>query len=159
MHFTPKILEQIQKKNIEILEITLYVGLGTFEPIRVDDIRQHDMHTEEYFIDPQIAEKINQAKTEKRKIIAVGTTTARTLESAWKEGQLQSGMNETNIFIYPPYQFRVVDSLLTNFHLPESSLLMMISAFADKNFVMNAYQHAIKEKYRFYSYGDCMLIQ
>lgn len=159
LHFTPEVLKQVQEKGIEIVEITLYVGLGTFEPVRVDDVRQHDMHTEEYFIDPAVAEKINRAKKENRNVISIGTTTARTLESAWKDGELQSGMGETNIFIYPPYQFRVVDTLLTNFHLPESTLLMMISAFAGKEFIMNAYQKAIIEKYRFYSYGDCMLIQ
>lgn len=159
LHFTPEILKQIQDKGIEIVEVTLYVGLGTFEPVRVDDVRQHDMHVEEYFIDPEVAEKINRAKKENRKVISIGTTTARTLESAWKEGSLQSGMGETNIFIYPPYQFKAVDQLLTNFHLPESTLLMMISAFAGKEYIMGAYQKAIEEKYRFYSYGDCMFIQ
>lgn len=159
LHFTPEILDRVRAKGIEIVEITLYVGLGTFEPVRVDDVRQHNMHTEEYFIDPVVAKKINQAKKENRKVVAIGTTTARTLESACKNSELQSGMGETNIFIYPPYQFQIVDEMLTNFHLPESTLLMMISAFAGKSFIMEAYQKAIKEKYRFYSYGDCMLIQ
>lgn len=159
LHFTPEVLETIRKKNVEILNVTLHVGLGTFEPVRADDIRKHQMHEESYEIPEEVAQKITTAKQEKRPIIAVGTTAARTLESAWRESFLQAGFDSTSIFMYPSYRFKVVDQLLTNFHLPESTLLMLISALAGRDFVMDAYEEAIREKYRFYSYGDCMLIQ
>jgi S-adenosylmethionine:tRNA ribosyltransferase-isomerase len=159
LHFTEDILRKIADRNIEIVEVTLHVGLGTFEPIRVDDISQHQMHTEHYFISPKNAERITAARKQNRKIVAVGTTSSRTLEAAWRNNSLQSGHHTTDIFIYPPYRFKAVDQLLTNFHLPESTLIMLISALAGKDFIMEAYQCAIREKYRFYSYGDCMLIQ
>ena len=159
LHFTEKILKTIVDKNIEIAELTLHVGLGTFEPVRVDNIAQHTMHSEHYCITEESAEKITLAKKQNRKIVAIGTTSARTLEAAWKNEQITPGNLSTDIFIYPPYQFQVVDQLLTNFHLPESTLLMLVSAFAGKNFVLEAYRTAIAENYRFYSYGDCMLIK
>lgn len=159
LHFTSRIINEVQKKNIELLKITLHVGPGTFNPVRVEDIRQHKMFEEEYIISKETAAKINQAKKLGRKITAVGTTVTRTLESAWKDGALQAGKNKTDLFIYPPYQFKVVDRLLTNFHLPESTLLMLISAFAGEDYIREAYQEAIKERYGFYSFGDCMFIQ
>lgn len=158
LHFTPDILEKIAQKEVDIAEITLHVGLGTFEPIRVDDVEHHHMHEERFSIDSSVAEKIHNAKKEGRKIVAVGTTTIRTLESAWQNGELKTGEQKTNLFIYPPYQYQVADQLLTNFHLPESTLLMLVSALAGKDLVMTAYQHAVREKYRFFSFGDCMFI-
>ncbi len=159
LHFTPGIVEELGNRNIEIVTITLHVGLGTFEPLRVEDVRRHKMHEEEFFVSEETATKINQAKKRGRKIVAVGTTATRTLESAWKDGCLQAGPQKTDLFIYPPYRFHVVDQLLTNFHLPESTLLMLVSAFADREFVLDAYREAVQEEYRFYSYGDCMLIR
>ena len=158
LHFTNDIIQTLKAKGVEILTITLHVGIGTFEPIRVDDIRQHKMHFENYAISKDVADKINKAKLQNRKVVAVGTTSVRTLESAWDGDQLQSGSASTNIFIYPPYQFKVVDQLLTNFHLPESTLLMLISAFSNKDFIREAYKTAVEKKYRFFSYGDCMFI-
>ncbi len=159
LHFTSDILGKLGEKQIEILELTLHVGLGTFEPIRVDDILQHKMHEERWIISQQTAEKINLAKKKGRKIVAVGTTSVRTLESAWKEGQLHAGRQVTDLFIYPPFEFKVVDQLLTNFHLPESTLLMLVSALAGKEFVLDAYHQAVESQYRFFSYGDCMFIR
>ena len=158
LHFTDEVIQRLKAKGIEILTITLHVGIGTFEPIRVEDIRQHKMHFERYSISQDVANKITKAKSQNRKIVAVGTTSVRTLESAWDENQLKSGSASTNIFIYPPYQFKVVDQLLTNFHLPESTLLMLVSALTGKDFIQEAYQTAVEEKYRFFSYGDCMLL-
>lgn len=158
LHFTDEIIQKLTAKGVEILTITLHVGIGTFEPIRVADIRQHQMHFESYAISEEVATKINQAKFQNRKIVAVGTTSVRTLESAWEGNKLKAGTASTNIFIYPPYQFKVVDQLLTNFHLPESTLLMLISAFSEKDFILEAYQTAVDQKYRFFSYGDCMFI-
>lgn len=158
-HFTPKILDQIKQKDIEIAEVTLHVGLGTFEPIRVDDVKDHTMHEERYTIDEGVANKVMAAKKEKRKVVAVGTTTIRTLESAWSENELKSGTRSTNLFIHPPYQYKVADQMLTNFHLPESTLLMLVSAFAGKEHILNAYNEAVLEGYRFFSYGDCMFIR
>jgi len=158
LHFTEEIIQQLKAKGVEILTITLHVGIGTFEPIRVEDIRQHDMHFENYSISKDVADKITEAKSQNRKIVAVGTTSVRTLESAWEGDQLKPGSAATNIFIYPPYQFKVVDQLLTNFHLPESTLLMLISAFSDKEFIKEAYATAVEKQYRFFSYGDCMFI-
>lgn len=158
LHFTDEILEQIRQKDIEVLQVTLHVGAGTFESVRVEDIRQHTMHEESYFISESVAEKLNQAKSEGRTITAVGTTATRTLESAWKNGRIVPGSGNTRIFIYPPYTFKAIDQLLTNFHLPESTLIMMISALAGKDLIMKAYREAVEERYRFFSYGDCMLI-
>ena len=158
LHFTESIIERLKQKGVEILTITLHVGIGTFEPIRVEDIRQHKMHFESYSISQRVAEKITKAKSQNRKIVAVGTTSVRTLESAWDGDRLKSGSTSTNIFIYPPYQFKVVDQLLTNFHLPESTLLMLISAFSDKELIKEVYETAVEKQYRFFSYGDCMFI-
>lgn len=158
LHFTEEVLDRIAHKDIGIVEITLHVGLGTFEPIRADNIEQHRMHSERYLISRKNAETIDDAIKQKRKIVAVGTTSARALEASWKEGRIRPGNRSTDLFIYPPYRFRVVDRLLTNFHLPESTLLMLVSALAGRDFIMEAYRQAIREKYRFYSFGDCMLI-
>lgn len=159
LHFSETIMNQLKEKGVEILTITLHVGIGTFEPIRVEDIRQHQMHFETYFISEAVADKITKAKSQNRKIVAVGTTSVRTLESAWDDGKLKSGSDSTNIFIYPPHDFNVVDQLITNFHLPESTLLMLISAFSEKQFIQDVYKTAVDEKYRFFSYGDCMFLK
>ena len=153
LHFTKAMLEDIANRN-EIVRITLHVGIGTFEPVKVDDIAQHVMHSERYEITEEAAAKLNDAKS----IVAVGTTTVRTLESAMRDGRFEPGRGETNIFITPGYQFRAVDKLLTNFHLPESTLLMLVSAFAGVDTIRRAYEEAIRERYLFYSYGDCMFI-
>ena len=159
LHFTEVVLKSLRKKGIEILEVTLHVGAGTFESVRVEDIREHTMHKERYFIPEHVANRINQAKEEGKTITAVGTTATRTLESAWQDGKIVPGSSDTQIFIYPPYTFKAIDQLLTNFHLPESTLLMMISALAGKEFIMDAYRQAVENRYRFFSYGDCMLIR
>jgi len=159
LHFTEPILDRIRQKGIDILSVTLHVGAGTFESVRVDDIRQHTMHEESYFISDEVAEKLNRAREEGKTVTAVGTTATRTLESAWKDGKIRSGSGDTRIFIYPPYRFNAIDQLLTNFHLPESTLLMMISALAGKDLILDAYQEAVARHYRFFSYGDCMLIK
>ncbi|NQU65341.1 MAG: tRNA preQ1(34) S-adenosylmethionine ribosyltransferase-isomerase QueA [SAR324 cluster bacterium] len=159
LHFTAAVLDQLRRQDIEILAVTLHVGAGTFESIRVEDIRHHSMHEERYFISEEVAEKLNRAREKGRTVTAVGTTATRTLESAWKNGKIMPGPGKTRIFIYPPYAFRTIDQLLTNFHLPESTLLMMISALAGTDFVFKAYEEAIQSRYRFFSYGDCMLIQ
>ena len=160
LHFTPEILDGIRERGIEIAEITLHVGLGTFQPVRVDNVEQHKIHREPFTISADVAENINRALEEKRRIVAVGTTTVRTLEYAASAGQgrIQSGSREADIFIYPGFEFRVVGALLTNFHLPKSTLLMLVSAFAGRENVLQAYEHAVHEKYRFFSYGDCMFI-
>ena len=159
LHFTPEVNIALQERGIEILEITLHVGLGTFEAIRVEDLSKHVMHEEVYEISETVAEKIDNAKIAGRKVVAVGTTVTRTLESAWRDGSLTPGSATTRLFIHPPFRFNVVDQLLTNFHLPGSTLIMLVAALAGRGFVMEAYQEAINQRYRFYSYGDCMLIQ
>ena len=160
LHFTPEILERIKNRGIEIYEVTLHVGAGTFLPVRSEEIENHHMHTESYEIPVDTARKLNQAKQEGKTIIAVGTTSIRTLESASDEkGVLSSLKGDTSIFIYPGYKFKFVDNLLTNFHTPESTLLMLVSALAGKDHIMNAYEHAVKERYRFFSYGDAMFIK
>jgi S-adenosylmethionine:tRNA ribosyltransferase-isomerase len=161
LHFTPEILERIRGRGIEIVEITLHVGLGTFQPVHVEKVEDHKMHSERYEIRPEAAQAINRAKGEKRRIAAVGTTTLRTLEyAARREGdRVEAGCGEADIFIYPGYRFRVVDALLTNFHLPQSTLLMLVCAFGGKELVMGAYRHAMAAGYRFYSYGDCMFVE
>ena len=158
LHFTPELLEEIAEKGVEIAYITLHVGLGTFRPVKVENIEEHQMHSEFYVIDEENAAKINNAKQDGRRIISVGTTSTRTLESLAQSGEVQAASGWTDIFIYPPYQFKVIDALITNFHLPESTLIMLISAFAGKDNVFNAYSTAIQEKYRFFSFGDAMLI-
>lgn len=159
LHFTPELLEQVKKKGIEIAEVTLHVGLGTFRPVKVTDVNQHHMHSEFYRIEQSEADKINLAKEKGHRIIAVGTTSTRTLESAADEhGRLKESSGWTEIFIYPGYQFRVIDSLITNFHLPESTLVMLVSALAGREHVLDAYAAAVQEKYRFFSFGDAMLV-
>jgi len=158
LHFTPALLKKIKAKGVQLEYVTLHVGMGTFAPVKVDDITKHKMHAEWAEIKKETIKKIVQAKKEKRRIVAVGTTSARTLESAFKDLKIESFSGWTNIFIYPGYKFKVVDALITNFHLPKSSLLMLISAFAGRKKIFKTYQEAIKEKYRFYSYGDAMFI-
>jgi len=160
LHFTREILEAVAARGIDIVRITLHVGLGTFKPVKVDDVAEHRMDSERYTISPQAAAALNRALDEKRPIVAVGTTSVRTLESAIRagDGRFRDGSAETSIFITPGFEFRAVDKLLTNFHLPESTLIMLVSAFAGMETIREAYAAAIAEKYFFYSYGDCMLI-
>lgn len=159
LHFTKELLEKIKEKGVEIVEVTLHVGLGTFRPVKVDNIDEHKMHSEHYVVTKEAAEKINNAKQEGRRIIAVGTTSIRTLESACDGEKLVHGSGDTDIFIYPGYEFKIVDALITNFHLPESTLIMLVAAFTSKEIILNAYQEAVKEKYRFFSFGDAMFIR
>src|SRR5271157_6006289 len=162
LHFTPEILERILARGIEIAEITLHVGLGTFQPVRVEKVEDHKLHRESYEISTDAARGINQAKAEGRRVVAVGTTSVRTLEYAAMragENRVEPGRGEADIFIYPGYRFQIVNALLTNFHLPQSTLLMLICALAGKDLVMAAYRHAVEAGYRFYSYGDCMFIE
>ncbi|MDP4219933.1 MAG: tRNA preQ1(34) S-adenosylmethionine ribosyltransferase-isomerase QueA [Bacteroidota bacterium] len=159
LHFTEDLLSKIESKGVHIVKVLLHVGLGTFRPVEVEDIRQHSMHAEYFEVGEDAARAINAAKDRGSKVVAVGTTTARTLESAADEGgMIKAQSGDTSIFIYPPYTFKIVDALITNFHQPKSSLLMMISAFAGYENVMKAYRHAIEKRYRFLSYGDAMLI-
>lgn len=160
LHFTPEILERLRERDIETAEITLHVGLGTFQPIRVEEVEEHRLHRERYNISGRAAEQINRAIDAGRRIIAIGTTTVRTLEYAAREtGAVQPGRGEADLFIYPGFQFRIVGALLTNFHLPQSSLLMLVCAFGGQSTVLEAYRDAVDERYRFYSYGDCMLLE
>lgn len=159
LHFTPELLGELQKKGVEIVEILLHVGLGTFRPVKVENIRDHPMHSEYYRVDLEAAEQINRAKQEGRRVIAVGTTAARTLESVGNDqGRVVPGVGWTDIFIYPGYSFKVVDLLLTNFHFPKSTLIMLVSALAGRELTIKAYELAVLERYRFYSFGDAMLI-
>lgn len=159
LHFTEALLERLANKGIEKVSVTLHVGLGTFLPVRSEKIEDHTMHREVYTVSPETAEAVNRAKKEGRPVIAVGTTAVRTLESAWKNGALQSGSSSTNIFLYPGCTFHAVDKLITNFHTPESTLLMLVSAFAGKEHIFNAYKKAVENRYRFFSYGDAMFIR
>ena len=176
LHFTPGILARIRERGIETAEITLHVGLGTFQPVRVERVEEHQLHAEAYSISEEAAEKITRARSQQRRVVAVGTTTVRTLESAAQEsktphpcrkergkdgapGEVRAGTGEANLFIYPGYKFQVVGALLTNFHLPQSTLLMLVCAFAGRVNVLRAYEHAVRERYRFYSYGDCMFLE
>jgi len=199
LHFTPEILGRLRERGIEMAEVTLHVGLGTFQPVRVQNVEEHHLHRETYSISEQAAEQINRALEENRRVVAIGTTSVRTLEAAargaWSDESLarpagavpstnseqaassgqapsagsrqarrsiqgvEAGSRETNLFIYPGFEFRVVGAMLTNFHLPESTLLMLVSAFAGRENVLRAYQHAVEQKYRFFSYGDCMLVE
>ena len=160
LHFTPELLEEIQKKGVDVARVTLHVGLGTFRPVKVDEITDHHMHSEFYQIDAQAAEKINRAKENGHRVICVGTTSCRTIESAADEnGRLEAKSGWTEIFIYPGYHFKVLDCLITNFHLPESTLIMLVSALAGREHVLAAYEEAVKERYRFFSFGDAMLIK
>lgn len=159
LHFTEELLEEIKQKGIEVVEVLLHVGLGTFRPVQVDDVTKHKMHTEFYSVSQEAAERLNKAKAEGRRIISVGTTSTRTLESAFKDGKIEAGSGETDIFIYPGYEFKVVEALITNFHLPKSTLVMLVSALASKEFILHAYEVAVEEKYRFFSFGDAMFIK
>ena len=159
LHFTRELLQQIADKGVEIVYVTLHVGLGTFRPVKVDNILEHHMHSEYYQVTEEAAETINRAKKEGRRVICVGTTSCRTVESAAVEkGRIEAGCDNTEIFIYPGYEFKVLDCLITNFHLPESTLVMLVSALAGKEHVMAAYEEAIRKKYRFFSFGDAMFI-
>jgi S-adenosylmethionine:tRNA ribosyltransferase-isomerase len=158
LHFTPEILREIRKKGIELSYVSLQVGLATFEPVRAEKVENHRMLEEAYTISRSASQAINKAKQASRSVVAVGTTVVRTLESACQDGEIRAGQCTTSLFIYPGYEFKVVDRLLTNFHLPKSTLLMMVAAFAGQDLIKKAYEEAIRQKYRFYSYGDCMLI-
>lgn len=159
LHFTQEILQKLQDKGIELAYVTLNVGLGTFRPVQCENVENHKMHSETFEISEKAAEQINRAKKEGKQIIAVGTTTVRTLETAFqKYGCIQPCHDHSELFIYPPYEFKVIDKLITNFHLPKSTLLMLVSALAGKDFIFEAYNEAIKNNYRFFSYGDCMFI-
>lgn len=160
LHFTKELLEKIKQKGVEIIEVLLHVGLGTFRPVKDDDITKHKMHSEYFYLSEENANIINKAKSENRRIIAVGTTSVRVLESCAVKGEnrVEAKQGETDIFIYPPYKFEIVDGLITNFHLPESTLIMLVSAFAGLEQTMHIYKTAIKERYRFFSFGDAMMI-
>ena len=160
LHFTKELLEKIEEKGVKIAHVTLHVGLGTFRPVKVDDVENHHMHSEFYVVEEEQAKIINETKAKGGRVISVGTTSCRTLESATDEnGILQAKSGWTDIFIYPGYQFKMIDALITNFHLPESTLLMLVSALAGKEKIMNAYEEAVKERYRFFSFGDAMIIE
>lgn len=160
LHFTKELLRQIEEKGIDIAYVTLHVGLGTFRPVKVDNILEHHMHSEFYQVTKEAADKINKVKKEGHRVICVGTTSCRTVESAADEnGMVKEGCDNTEIFIYPGYKFKVLDALITNFHLPESTLVMLVSALAGREHILNAYEEAIREKYRFFSFGDAMLIK
>lgn len=161
LHFTPEVLAQIRERGFEIAEITLHVGLGTFQPVHAERVEEHKLHTERFYVPQHVAASINAALRDERRVVAVGTTTVRTLEyvASKNDGRIASGAGEADIFIYPGFEFRVVDALLTNFHLPKSTLLMLVSALAGRENVLRAYEHAVRERYRFFSYGDCMFIE
>jgi len=160
LHFTPEILARIRGRGIETAEITLHVGLGTFQPVRAKRVEDHKLHSESYVISPETADKVNRALDSKRRIVAVGTTTVRAVEhSAGESGKVSPGAGEASIFIYPGYKFRVAGALLTNFHLPQSTLLMLVCAFAGTERVLATYRRAVEQRYRFYSYGDCMFLE
>ncbi|SFG31847.1 S-adenosylmethionine:tRNA ribosyltransferase-isomerase [Lachnospiraceae bacterium C7] len=159
LHFTPELLQKVKDMGVDIAEVTLHVGLGTFRPVKVEHIQDHHMHSEFYMVSQEAADKINKAKENGNRVIAVGTTSTRTLESASDEnGRLKETSGWTEIFIYPGYKFKVIDALITNFHLPESTLVMLVSALAGREHVLNAYHKAVEEKYRFFSFGDAMFI-
>ena len=159
LHFTKELLNKIEEKGIKIASITLHVGLGTFRPVKVDDVNNHHMHTEWYEVNAEAADIINETKRNGGRVICVGTTSCRTIESVADEnGYMKAKTGETDIFIYPGYKFKVMDGLITNFHLPESTLVMLVSAFAGKENVLAAYETAVKERYRFFSFGDAMIL-
>jgi len=159
LHFDNNLLEKLKQKNVDFAHVTLHVGAGTFQPVRCDDIKDHKMHTEYVEVSQQVVDQVTKTKQAGGRIIAVGTTAVRSLESAAREGQLKAFYNDTNIFIYPGYEFKVIDALITNFHLPQSTLLMLVCAMAGYDNMMNAYKHAVEQKYRFFSYGDAMFIE
>lgn len=160
LHFTEELLEKLQRKGIVIANVTLHVGIGTFRPVKEETVEAHKMHSEHYYIKQEDADKINQAKKDGKRVIAVGTTSCRVLETVADEnGYIQATEGDTQIFIYPGYSFKILNGLITNFHLPQSTLLMLVSALAGKDYMMRAYQEAVKQKYRFFSFGDAMFIQ
>ncbi len=160
LHFTEEIFAKLKEKGIEVLDVTLHVGLGTFRPVKVDDVTNHKMHKEEYFMSKETADKLNQAKKEGKRIIGVGTTSTRVLETVMsKYGEFRECHEESEIFIYPGYEFKAIDSLITNFHLPKSTLIMLVSALVDKETILSTYNEAVNEKYRFFSFGDAMFIK
>ena len=159
LHFTDELFKKLKEKGVEVANVTLHVGIGTFRPVKVENIEEHDMHSEHFYIKAEDAEKINKAKREGHRVIAVGTTSCRVLESiADENGYVKEVEGDTNIFIYPGYKFKCLDALITNFHLPESTLLMLVSALAGKDYIMQAYEEAVKEQYKFFSFGDAMFI-
>lgn len=159
LHFTPELLQRVKEMGVKIAHVTLHVGLGTFRPVKVEDVAEHHMHSEFYVVEQEQAALVNETKRNGGRVICVGTTSCRTLESATdEEGKLQAGSGWTEIFIYPGYQFKIMDGLITNFHLPESTLLMLVSAFAGKEKIMAAYKEAVRDRYRFFSFGDAMFI-
>lgn len=160
LHFTPELLKKIEEKGIDIANVTLHVGIGTFRPVKETNIEDHHMHTEHYYIKQEDADKINKAKLAGKRVIAVGTTSCRTLETIAdpETGMVNACEGDTGIYIYPGYKFKCIDGLITNFHLPESTLIMLVSAFAGKDYIMKAYKHAVDEKYKFFSFGDAMFI-
>lgn len=158
LHFTPALLEEIKAMGVTIAEVTLHVGLGTFRPVKTDEVLEHHMHSEFYMVSEETADIINKAKEEGRRVICVGTTSVRTVESASENGRIKAGSGWTEIFIYPGYKFNIPDGIITNFHLPKSTLIMLVSAFAGKEYVLSAYEEAVKERYRFFSFGDAMLL-
>lgn len=159
LHFTDELFKKLKEKGVEVANVTLHVGIGTFRPVKVENIEEHDMHSEHFYIKAEDAEKINKAKREGHRVIAVGTTSCRVLESvADDNGYVKEVEGDTNIFIYPGYKFKCLDGLITNFHLPESTLIMLVSALAGKDFIMQAYEEAVKEQYKFFSFGDAMFI-
>ncbi|MCF0117212.1 MAG: tRNA preQ1(34) S-adenosylmethionine ribosyltransferase-isomerase QueA [Bacilli bacterium] len=158
-HFTPELFEKLKQKGVTVCDVTLHIGLGTFRPVKVQDIDQHVMHSEWYMMDQETADTLNKAKEEGRRIISIGTTSTRVLESVMqKYGTFKACSGDTNIFIFPGYKFLAIDGLITNFHLPKSTLIMLVSAFAEREFVLSFYKHAVEEKYRFFSFGDSMFI-
>lgn len=159
LHFTPELLQKIRDKGVEIVKVLLHVGLGTFRPVKAENILDHKMHSEYYCVTPEAAAAVNKAKAEGRRVIAVGTTSVRTLESAWHDGKLNAESGETSIFIYPPYKFKAVDALITNFHLPESTLIMLVSAFMGRENALKMYECAVENKYRFFSFGDATFLK
>ncbi len=160
LHFTPNLLEEVKKKGIDIVEVTLHVGLGTFRAVKVEDVNNHTMHTEDYQMTVEAAQKLNQAKKDQRRIISVGTTTTRVLETQMmRYNEFKPEVSSTDIFIYPGFEFKAIDALITNFHLPQSTLLMLVSALVDKEFILETYQQAVNKQYRFFSFGDAMLIK
>lgn len=160
LHFTPELLSKLRRRGVRLVEVTLHVGIGTFRPVTEDVVEQHRMHSEVFEVSSDAAQVINEVKEQGKSVVAVGTTSVRSLESAWDESRKRvvPTRSETDMFIYPGYRFRVVDKLITNFHLPKSTLLMLVCAFADRELVLEAYRHAIKERYRFFSFGDAMLV-
>ena len=159
LHFTPELMEEMKQRGATLLFVTLHVGIGTFRPVSEENIEDHEMHREWYTVSEEVAEEINQARAEGRRIIAVGTTSVRTLEAAGQSGQVEPGSRWTQLYIYPGYQWHIVDAIVTNFHLPESTLIMMMASFAGREHILSAYEEAVRQKYRFFSFGDAMFIR